>query len=199
MHRSSETHRRHCRGAGQGPGRAHQPGKVADRDHPLAVSPERATGPSAMPRSPAASISSARASASTRSPRPDHRHRPGQRPDPADDHCWPTPPANGFRRTGRSVRSAKRPRPIGWEPLSPMPAAMRCSRWSGLPARTISMRRTCSAAERLRKPQTTPPRPGQRRAQVRPTCDRAASRAPCAAVRIGERRAEQVQATEPVA
>ena len=35
-----------------------------------------------------------------------------------------------------------------------MPGAMRCSPWSGLPARTISMRPTCSRSLRLRSPRT---------------------------------------------
>ena len=37
MHRSSETIGTIAGGAGQGAGRAHQPGEVADRDHPVAV------------------------------------------------------------------------------------------------------------------------------------------------------------------
>ncbi len=38
MHRSSEIDRHHCGGACQGASRADQPGEVADRDHPVAVS-----------------------------------------------------------------------------------------------------------------------------------------------------------------
>ena len=52
---------------------------------------------------------------------------------------WPTPPASGSRPNGRCARSARRPRRSAWERLSPTPGAMRSSRSSALPARTISM------------------------------------------------------------
>ena len=74
MHRSSDTIGAHRRRAGQGPGRAHQPGEIADRDHPLAVPARRGPDAFAMRRCPAASTSFANASASMRS-RPFRRPR----------------------------------------------------------------------------------------------------------------------------
>src|SRR5437016_1159175 len=51
---------------------------------------------------------------------------------------------------------------IGWEPPSPTPGAMRCSRWSGLRVRTISMRQILMAPCPIRLALTnvaiTPPR-----------------------------------------
>ena len=44
MQRSSEYDRRARGGAGQGAGRAHQPGEVADGHHPLAVPARRGSG-----------------------------------------------------------------------------------------------------------------------------------------------------------
>ena len=141
MQRSSEIDRRDCGGARQGAGRTDQSGEVADRRPSGRRSRARPTGPSAMPRCQAASTSSARALASTKS-RPCRRPRSTRRPaSSASRPCWRIPPANGCRRTGRSARSPRRRRRTGWERRSPMPGAMRCSPWSALPARTTSMRR----------------------------------------------------------
>ena len=47
--------------------------------------------------------------------------------------------------------------PTGWAPPSPMPGAMPCSRWSGSPARTISMRPTRRSTD-CSKPEKRPAR-----------------------------------------
>ena len=52
----------------------------------------------------------------------------------------PTPPASGFRRTGRSAPSVKPQRLTAWGRRSPTPDATRCLRWWELPEKTISMR-----------------------------------------------------------
>ena len=56
--------------------------------------------------------------------------------------CWRMHRENGCRRIGRCAQSARLQRRIGWGRRSPMPDAMRCSRWSGLPGKMISTRPT---------------------------------------------------------
>ena len=122
-----------------------KPGEVADRDHPLALPARR------RPQLPLrVLIQRARSGAQVAGPardcdRADHLDRRGSRADPADHDAGAFVRRMGRPPTGRSARSA-RPRPrIGWERPSPTPGAMRCSRWSGLPARMISMRRISTA------------------------------------------------------
>ena len=67
---------------------------------------------------------------------PDNRNRSGSWPDPPDHHAG-AHLANGSRRIGRSVRSARPTTPHRWGPPSPTPDATRCSPWSASPARTI--------------------------------------------------------------
>ena len=56
--------------------------------------------------------------------------------------CLLIRPANGSPRNGPCVRSPISPRRNEWERHSPMPGAMRCSRWLALPEKMMSMRRT---------------------------------------------------------
>ena len=103
--------------------------------------PGRRTAPSAMPRCRAGWTSCARALAGMRSRR-SSLQRLTRKPV-----CFASPPflrirpANGFHQNGRYARLRTSPRRSAWELPSPMHGGTPFSRWSGLPEKTISMRR----------------------------------------------------------
>jgi hypothetical protein len=87
--------------------------------------PARRTGPSAMPRWQWAGYRPQKPWPARDRHGPDDRDRSGLWPNPAR-RCWPMPPANGSRRTGRYAPSAKPLRRTG------MGAALTCARRSAL-------------------------------------------------------------------